>query len=92
MVIHKQVTEEELSQLKEVQTKYYETLVEIGKFEYEKRLMDIRSKHLERELELCFSDLETMTKHEQELKEKLQKKYGFVTIDTVTGEISYPQK
>lgn len=91
MVI-KKITSEELAKLKEIQDTYYKTLVDIGKFEYEKRLILDRVRHLESEIELCFSDLGTLQEQEQELKEKLQKKYGVVSIDTITGEISEPSK
>lgn len=92
MVVKTKITEDELARLKEIQGKYYEVLIEIGKFEYEKKSLNLRLEHIRREIDLCFSDLETMTKQEQELKEKLQKKYGLVSIDTITGEISEIQK
>lgn len=87
-MVAKKITSEELEQLKEISDQYYKTLVDIGKFEYEKKLLEDRLKHLNSETQLCFSDLQTLSEQEQELKGKLHKKYGMVSIDMITGEIS----
>lgn len=87
-MVAKKITEEELFKLKEIETTYYKTIIELGKFTHEKELTDRKIKHLDAEISLCIHDLDTLSEQERDLKEKLKKKYGDVIVDALTGEIS----
>ena len=84
----RKVTQEELTQVKELQEAYLKVTYDLGQLSVEK--LDLESK-LTKTQEL-FNDtanhLSVLRNKEKELSESLQEKYGSTTIDLETGVIS----
>ena len=82
------LTSEELVSIKELQSKYNQTIFEIGVAEAQilsitKQVTKIRS-----DKDGLVSDLETIEQKEMELIKSLQEKYGAGAINPETGEIT----
>lgn len=79
---------EDLQSIKELQSKYNQTIFEIGVAEAQRiAIEDQLDKILENKKGMV-SDLATIEKKESELIAALQVKYGQGTIDPDTGEIT----
>ena len=84
----KKLNEEEIAQIKEMQTQYNKFVFELGSFEAQ--LADIASHKvlIEEEKNNVLSDIKTLTTKEKELLTSLQEKYGVGNINIETGEIT----
>jgi chromosome segregation ATPase len=82
------LTQEELQQIKDLQSKYNQTLFEIGLAEAQRIALKDQIEKLENNKDTLFKDLTTIEQKESELTKILQTKYGQGSIDAETGEIS----
>ena len=85
------LTQEELQQVKDLQSKYNQTLFEIGVIEAQRIALQEQIEKLENNKSTLFKDLATIEQKESELTKTLQTKYGQGAIDIETGEISPAQ-
>jgi hypothetical protein len=74
----KKVTKKELENIKELQESLSRMLSESGKLEYSKYILS--------------RNIESENSKMEDLKSKLEKKYGSVNIDLQTGELSSIEK
>jgi hypothetical protein len=74
----KKVTKKELENIKELQESLSKMLNEIGKLDYSKYILS--------------RNIESENSKMEDLKSKLEKKYGSVNIDLQTGELSSIEK
>ena len=87
-----QLTTEELASVKELQSKYNQTVFEIGVNQtqlltFEKQLVKLREDQT-----ALFKDLDTIEQKETALVSTLQTKYGAGSINPETGEITSVQQ
>jgi len=82
------LTQEELQQIKDLQSKYNQTLFEIGVTEAQIIALKDQLEKLENNKSNLFKDLVTIEQKESELTATLQTKYGQGSINTETGDIS----
>ena len=82
------LTQEELQSIKDLQSKYNQTLFEIGVAEAQRIALSEQLEKLENNKSTLFKDLATIEQKESELTATLQTKYGQGNIDIETGEIS----
>jgi len=82
------LTQEELQQIKDLQSKYNQTLFEIGVTEAQAIALKDQLEKLENNKSNLFKDLVTIEQKESELTATLQTKYGQGSINTETGDIS----
>jgi len=82
------LTQEELQQVKDLQSKYNQTLFEIGVIEAQRIALQEQIEKLENNKDSLFKDLTTIEQKESELTATLQTKYGQGSIDAQTGEIT----
>ena len=85
------LTQEELQQIKDLQSKYNQTLFEIGLAEAQRIALKDQVEKLESNKDSLFKDLATIEQKESELTATLQTKYGQGSIDAQTGEITPAQ-
>jgi hypothetical protein len=86
-----QLTQEELKSIKDLQSKYNQTIFEIGVAEAQRiALQDQVDKLQSNKVELV-NDLATIEKQESDLVTSLQTKYGNGAINPETGEITPAQ-
>ncbi len=83
-----QLTQEELQQVKELQSKYNQTLFEIGVAEAQRIVLLEQVEKRESDKKLLLADLLAIEKKETELTQTLQSKYGKGNINPETGEIT----
>ena len=83
-----QLTTEELQSIKDLQSKYNQTIFEIGVAEAQKLALNDQIKKLEDNKKQLVNDLSTIEQKESELVNSLQEKYGTGSINPETGEIT----
>jgi len=83
-----QLTQEELQQVRELQSKYNQTLFEIGVAEAQRLALLEQVEKLENNKKVLLGDLATIEQKENELTKSLQEKYGTGSINPETGEIT----
>jgi hypothetical protein len=86
-----QLTPEELQQIKELQSKYNQTIFEVGASEAQIIAFQQGIENLQKAKSGLVSDLKTIEQKESELVKSLQEKYGEGNIDINTGEITPAQ-
>ena len=82
-----QLTQEELQSVKDLQSKYNQTLFEIGVAETQRLALLEQVEKLENNKKALLGDLVTIEQKENELTKSLQEKYGTGSINPETGEI-----
>jgi hypothetical protein len=84
----KKLTEEEIAQIKEMQSQYNKFVFDLGSIEAQ--LSEIASHRIfmESEKNNVLNDLKSLTTREKELLTSLQEKYGVGNINIETGEIT----
>jgi hypothetical protein len=86
-----QLAQEELQSIKDLQSKYNQTLFEIGLTEAQRLALLDQVEKLETNKKTFLKDLETIEQKESELIKSLQDKYGTGSINPETGEITSVQ-
>jgi oligoribonuclease NrnB/cAMP/cGMP phosphodiesterase (DHH superfamily) len=86
-----QLTPEELQSIKDLQTKYNQTIFEIGAAEAQLIVFHEQIEKLVEAKKGLVSDLKTIEQKESELVKSLQEKYGEGAINPETGEITVTQ-
>ncbi len=81
------LTQEELQSIKDLQSKYNQTILEIGAAEAQSIVFQENIEKLTEAKKGLVSDLKTIEQKESELVKSLQEKYGNGNIDVNTGEI-----
>lgn len=84
----KKLTEEEITQIKEMQTQYNKFVFDLGSIEAQLAEMANHKIFMESEKANVLSDIKTLTTKEKELLTSLQDKYGVGNINIETGEIT----
>ena len=87
-----QLTPEELQSIKDLQSKYNQTIFEIGASEAQMISFQQGIEKLQKAKEGLISDLTTIEQKESELIKSLQEKYEQGSIDLETGEITLDQQ
>jgi hypothetical protein len=82
-----QLTQEELQSVRDLQSKYNQTLFEIGVAEAQRLALLEQVEKLESNKKALLGDLATIEQKENELTKSLQEKYGTGLINPETGEI-----
>jgi len=85
------LTPNELVSIKELQTKYNQTILEIGASEAQLIIFQENIEKLTEVKKGLVSDLKTIEQKESELVKSLQEKYGQGNINIETGEITPAQ-
>jgi oligoribonuclease NrnB/cAMP/cGMP phosphodiesterase (DHH superfamily) len=83
-----QLTQEELQSVRELQSKYNQTLFEIGVTEAQRLALLEQVEKRESDKKALLNDLDTIEQKENELTKSLQEKYGTGSINPETGEIT----
>lgn len=83
-----QLTQEEIQQIKDLQSKYNQTIFEIGAAEAQLIVFQTNIEKLQEAKKGLVSDLTTIEQKESELIKSLEEKYGQGTINIETGEIT----
>ena len=83
-----QLTPEELQSIKDLQSKYNQTIFEVGAAEAQLIVFQQNIDKLQEAKKGLVSDLTTIEKKESELVVSLQEKYGQGNINIETGEIT----
>jgi hypothetical protein len=86
------LTPEELQSIKDLQSKYNQTIFEIGAAEAQLIVFQENISKLQEAKSGLVSDLKTIEQKESELIKTLQEKYSEGNIDIETGEITPIQK
>ena len=86
-----QLTPEELKSIKDLQSKYNQTIFEIGVAEAQRIALSEQIEKLQSNKVALVNDLATIEKQESELITSLQSKYGTGAINAETGEITPAQ-
>jgi chromosome segregation ATPase len=84
----KKLTEEEITQIKELQQQYNKFVFELGSIEAQLADMANQKEFMDTEKANVLSDIKTLTAKEKELLASLQEKYGVGNINIETGEIT----
>ena len=84
----KKLNEEEIAQIKELQTQYNKFVFELGSIEAQLSEMANHKVFMESEKSNVLGDIKTLTAKEKELLTSLQEKYGVGNINIETGEIT----
>ena len=87
-----QLTPEELKSIKDLQSKYNQTIFEIGASEAQIIAFQQGIEKLQKAKEGLISDLSTIEQKESELIKSLQEKYEQGSIDLETGKITLDQQ
>jgi chromosome segregation ATPase len=83
-----QLTTEELQSIKDLQSKYNQTIFEIGVAEAQRIALQEQVEKLQSNKVALVNDLATIEKQESDLVTSLQTKYGSGAINPETGEIT----
>jgi hypothetical protein len=83
-----QLTTEELKSIKDLQSKYNQTIFEIGVAEAQRIALQEQVDKLQSNKVALVNDLATIEKQESDLVTSLQTKYGNGAINPETGEIT----
>jgi hypothetical protein len=86
-----QLTPEELKSIKDLQSKYNQTIFEIGVAEAQRIALSEQIEKLQSNKTALVNDLATIEKQETDLVTSLQTKYGNGAINPETGEITPAQ-
>jgi chromosome segregation ATPase len=86
-----QLTTEELQSIKDLQSKYNQTIFEIGVAEAQRIALNEQIEKLQSNKVALVNDLATIEKQESDLITSLQTKYGNGAINPETGEITPAQ-
>jgi chromosome segregation ATPase len=86
-----QLTSEELKSIKDLQSKYNQTIFEIGVAEAQRIALQEQVDKLQNTKVELVNDLATIEKQESDLVTSLQTKYGNGAINPETGEITPAQ-
>ena len=86
-----QLTPEELKSIKDLQSKYNQTIFEIGVAEAQRIALNEQIEKLQSNKIELVNDLATIEKQESDLVTSLQTKYGNGAINPETGEITPAQ-
>jgi len=86
-----QLTPEELQSIKDLQTKYDQTVFELGSLEAQLIVFETQIDKLKEDKRGLVSDLNSLGKKEAELIKTLQEKYGEGALNPDTGEITANQ-
>lgn len=86
-----QLTPEELKSIKDLQSKYNQTIFEIGVAEAQRIALQEQVEKLQSTKVELVNDLATIEKQESDLVTSLQTKYGNGAINPETGEITPAQ-
>jgi len=86
-----QLTTEELKSVKDLQSKYNQTIFEIGVAEAQRIALQEQVDKLQSNKVALVNDLATIEKQESDLVTSLQTKYGNGAINPETGEITPAQ-
>jgi oligoribonuclease NrnB/cAMP/cGMP phosphodiesterase (DHH superfamily) len=86
-----QLLPEELQSIKDLQSKYNQTIFEIGASEAQIIAFQQGIEKLQKAKEGLISDLTTIEQKESELVKSMQEKYGQGNIDIETGNITPAQ-
>jgi chromosome segregation ATPase len=84
----KKLTEEEIAQIKELQSQYNKFVFELGSIEAQLAEISNHKTTMESEKANVLGDIKTLTAKEKELLTSLQEKYGMGNINIETGEIT----
>lgn len=84
----KQLTQEELQQINEMQQQYNKFIFELGSVESQLQALLQQKSVLETEKEGIVSDIKTLGEQERVMVRDLQEKYGTGNINPQTGEIT----
>ena len=84
----KKLTEEEITQIKEMQSQYNKFVFELGSIEAQLAEMTNHKAFMESEKANTLNDIKSLTEREKELLTTLQEKYGVGNINMETGEIT----
>ena len=84
----KKLTEEEIAQIKELQSQYNKFVFELGSIEAQLAEMANHKTFMDAEKANVLGDIKTLTTKEKELLTSLQDKYGVGNINIETGEIT----
>lgn len=84
---NKQLSPEEVKSIKDLQTKYNKTILELGSIESQIISLKKQLKIFEEEKSNIVNDLDKISEVEKELIDALQEKYGTGNINIETGEI-----
>ena len=84
----KKLTEEEIAQIKEMQTQYNKFVFELGSIEAQLADIITQKEFMDSEKTNVLGDIKTLTAKEKELLNILQEKYGVGNINMETGEIT----
>ena len=87
-----QLTPEELQSIKDLQSKYNQTIFEVGAAEAQLIVFQQNIDKLQEAKKGLVADLTTIEKKESELVASLQEKYGQGNINIETGEITAIQQ
>ena len=82
------LTTEELQSIKDLQSKYNQTIFEIGVAEAQRIALQEQVDKLQSNKSALVNDLATIEKQESDLVASLQTKYGNGSINPETGEIT----
>jgi chromosome segregation ATPase len=85
------LTTEELQSIKDLQSKYNQTIFEIGVAEAQRIALNEQIEKLQSNKVALVNDLATIEKQESDLVTSLQTKYGNGAINPETGEITPAQ-
>jgi chromosome segregation ATPase len=86
-----QLTPEELQSVKDLQSKYNQTIFEIGVAEAQIITLQQQIEKLQKDKKDLIADINSIGDKEAELVKSLQEKYGTGNIDPETGEITLAQ-
>jgi flagellar biosynthesis/type III secretory pathway chaperone len=86
-----QLTPEELQSIKDLQSKYNQTIFEIGAAEAQLIVFHEQIEKLVEAKKGLVSDLKTIEQKESEITKALQVKYGEGAVNSETGEITANQ-
>lgn len=84
----KKITQEELEKIKELQSKFQNSMTELGAMEYDLNELNRAIKQLSEKKEELISYISVLREKEMEFSKELSEKYGKGIIDINTGEIS----
>jgi chromosome segregation ATPase len=86
--LKKQLTQEEIEAIKDLQTQYNKAVFELGSVEAQLHYLLAQTESLKTEKNNILSDMNKIGDKEKELVDSLQEKYGAGNIDLVSGEIT----
>jgi chromosome segregation ATPase len=86
-----QLTPEELQSIKDLQTRYDQTVFELGSLEAQLIVFETQIDKLKEDKRGLVSDLNSLGKKESELIKSLQEKYGEGIVNPETGEVTVNQ-